>query len=138
MNKEDTGAQRSSAAWLRDLTYVGEVRAVAIAELGSLLNRAALYTLSRTTAPGTTLARARVVQIAEACAQESLRVILDRLPEFRPEGQFTTWAYKFAVKCALAAAHGARSETMRAPEACHRAAIHAEARTGAKRGREGE
>jgi RNA polymerase sigma-70 factor (ECF subfamily) len=103
MNTVGIAAKGNSAAWVRDLSSRGEVQAVAIDELGDLLRRAALYTLSRAIMPASALPRAQVEQIAEACTRESVQVILDRLPEFRPESKFTTWAYKFVVRHALAA-----------------------------------
>ena len=103
MNMVGIEAKRSSAAWVRDLSGRGEVQAVAIDQLGDLLRRAALYTISRGNMPGTAMPRAQVKQIAEACTRESVQDILDRLPEFRPESKFTTWAYKFVVRHALAA-----------------------------------
>jgi RNA polymerase sigma-70 factor, ECF subfamily len=103
MNMVGTEAGRNSAAWVRDLSSYGEVQAVAIDELGDLLRRAARYTLSRAPMPGTAMPRAQVEQIAEACARESVQIILDRLPQLRPESKFTTWAYKYVVRHALAA-----------------------------------
>ena len=103
MNTVGREAERSSAAWVRDLSGRGEVRSVAVDELGNHLRRAALYTLSRAASNGTALAPAQAEQIAEASTREAILVILDLLPEFRPESKFTTWAYKFVVRNALAA-----------------------------------
>lgn len=110
MTMDGIQAQRSGAAWVRDLTSRGQAQAVAIDDLSKLLRRAALYTLRRTAGPATTLARAQVEQIAEACVREAVLVVLDRLPEYRPESKFTTWAYKFAVKCSQNAAGLVRGE----------------------------
>jgi RNA polymerase sigma-70 factor (ECF subfamily) len=104
MNSLGIKTQRSSEAWARDLRGCGEVQAAAISDLSDLLRRAALYTLNRTAANGIALAPAQATQIAEACARASVLVILQRLPEFRPESTFTTWAYKFVVRHTLAAA----------------------------------
>ncbi|MGH2521772.1 MAG: RNA polymerase sigma factor [Anaerolineales bacterium] len=104
--------RRSNEVWLRDLTSSGEAQAAAISELRLLLLRAALYTLNRTAIHGADLARTQVEQIAEECAQEALLAILDRLPEFRSESKFTTWAYKFAVNFALTAARRERWKTL--------------------------
>ena len=107
-----TRRDRSNEAWLRDLTASGEAQAAAIGDLRSLLLRAALYTLNRTPVHGAEISRLQVEQIAEECAQESLLAILDRLPEFRSESKFTTWAYKFAVNIALTAARRERWSTV--------------------------
>jgi len=112
VNAESFEAKRTNEAWLRDLSGRGEVQAAAIGELRALLLRAALYTLSRTAVHGTNLVRGQVEQLAEECAQESLLAILDRLPEFRAESKFTTWAYKFAVNYALTAARRERWTTV--------------------------
>jgi DNA-directed RNA polymerase specialized sigma24 family protein len=110
MNNAGIDAKRSSAAWVRDLSSHGVVQATAIGELNTLLRRAALYTLSRPAVSGPALARARVEQIVEASSRDAVQVILERLPEFRPGRQFTTWAYKYAVRNTLKAARAARAE----------------------------
>jgi RNA polymerase sigma-70 factor (ECF subfamily) len=46
--------------------------------------------------------------LAEDCAQEALMAVLARLPDFRGDSKFTTWAYKFAVNIALTAARRER------------------------------
>jgi RNA polymerase sigma-70 factor (ECF subfamily) len=112
VSTENLDATRSNAAWLRDLTGAGNDQAAAIGELRALLHRAALYTLGRTGAPGSHLARGQVEEIAEECAQEALLAILDRLTDFRAESKFTTWAYKFAVNIALTAARRERWKTV--------------------------
>jgi RNA polymerase sigma-70 factor, ECF subfamily len=112
MSAPQLGTKRTNAAWQRDLTSGGEEQAAAIDELRAQLLRAALYTLGRTGAHGSRLGRGQVEQIAEECAQEALLAILERLPEFRAESQFTTWAYKFAVNIALTAARRERWKTV--------------------------
>jgi RNA polymerase sigma-70 factor (ECF subfamily) len=113
MNSVGIAVKRSSAAWVRDLNSRGEVRAIAIGELNALLHRAALYTISRSAVSGPAMARAQVEQIAAASTREVVLVILERLPELRPGSQFTTWAYKFAVRHTLKAARAAREEQER-------------------------
>ena len=108
MNSGRTRAKRSSEAWVRDLSSGGEIQTIAVGELSTLLRWAALYTLSRSAVPGYALAPAQAEQIAETSTRESILAIMKRLPEFRPGSQFTTWAYKFAVRHTLAAARAAR------------------------------
>ncbi len=111
-NMANSEANRSNEAWLRDLAGHGEAQAAAIGDLTALLRRAAQYTLGRASVHGASLARGQEEQIAEECAQESLLAILDRLPDFRSESKFTTWAYKFAVNYALTAARRERWKTV--------------------------
>lgn len=136
MNFAGRPAKRSSAAWVRDLGSGGSGRARAIGDLHALLRLAALYTLGRTALPGTTMAPADFKKIADTCAREAVLVILDRLPAFRPEHTFTTWAYKHVVRQALAVTREARGEAMRA--GIHSAAIRAETGSKAIRAMEGE
>ncbi len=107
MNFVGIAAKRSSAAWVRDLASRGDGQAVAIDDLYALLHLAALYTLGRAARPGSAMAPAEAEQIAETCARESVLVILEQLPEFRPEQRFTTWAYKHVVHRALSVARAA-------------------------------
>jgi hypothetical protein len=107
MNFVGLAAKRSSAAWVRDLGSRSDGQTVAVDDLHALLHLAALYTLGRAARPGTDMAPAEAEQIAETCAREAVLVILERLPEFRPEQRFTTWAYKHVVHRALAVARAA-------------------------------
>jgi RNA polymerase sigma-70 factor (ECF subfamily) len=97
-------ANRSTDAWLCDLTGRGKSQADAIADLRRLLRRAVLYALSRTSALRNPPMLAQAEQIVEECTQESLLATLDGLPAFPVGCKFTTWTYKFAVKSTLAAA----------------------------------
>ncbi len=124
MNLVRIASKRSSAGWVRDLSSCGDGQALAIGDLHALLRLAALYTLGRAALPGTTMAPAEVEQIADQCAREAVRIILDRLPEYRPERRFTTWAYKYVVRNALSVARATRGEAMMAGE--HNAALRAE------------
>lgn len=110
MNSVGIAAKRNSQAWVCDLSSGGEVQAIAVGELSTLLYWAALYTLSRSVVAGPALPPAQAEQIAETSTRESIVLILKRLPEFRPESRFSTWAYKFVVRHTLAAARAARSD----------------------------
>jgi RNA polymerase sigma-70 factor (ECF subfamily) len=50
------------------------------------------------------MARDKILQIAEDCAQDALIAVLRHLSEFRGDSKFTTWAYKFAINNSLMAA----------------------------------
>jgi RNA polymerase sigma-70 factor (ECF subfamily) len=104
----DERADRTNEAWIRDLSGDGPRQAAAIEELRALLLRGALFTLHRTPVHGTRLLRGQAAEIAEEVAQEATVAILARLPEFRSESRFTTWAWKFAVNLALTAARRER------------------------------
>jgi RNA polymerase sigma-70 factor (ECF subfamily) len=89
--------------WVRELQAGGEEQAAALGALRAYLVRAARYGLHRS--------RWRLGhnaldldQLAEDCAQDALLAIIERLPEFRGDSRFTTWAYKFAINMALSAA----------------------------------
>jgi RNA polymerase sigma-70 factor, ECF subfamily len=95
---------RTNREWVRELSACGEEQAAALGELRAYLVRAARYALHRS--PGR-LAHVSAFdrdQLAEDCAQDALVAILDHLAEFRGDSRFTTWAYKFAINMALAAA----------------------------------
>ncbi|HLF28560.1 MAG TPA: sigma-70 family RNA polymerase sigma factor [Anaerolineae bacterium] len=95
---------RTNADWLQELAVHGEQQEAAIADLRLYLLRAALYTIHRYRGERTQLAAAEIERLAEDCAQDALLAILKRLPEFRGDSRFTTWAYKFGVNIALVAA----------------------------------
>ncbi|HEX5836749.1 MAG TPA: sigma-70 family RNA polymerase sigma factor [Anaerolineales bacterium] len=99
---------RSNPEWLQHLQAGGSLQEAAIADLRDLLLRAALYFFSRNTSDFQGLGREEITQRAEDCAQEALIAVLDRLPEFRGESQFSTWAYKFAINKALTTARRER------------------------------
>ena len=80
---------------------VGPPQEAAIADLRSILLRAALYFFSRNLGDFGGLSRLEILQQAEDCAQDALMAVLEHLPEFRGESKFTTWAFRFVVNKAL-------------------------------------
>src|SRR5262249_61821379 len=77
----DTLKPRTNSEWVRELSAGGETQAAALEELRAYLLRAARYALAR--AHGR-LTRARAFdldQLAQACAQNALIAILDRLAD---------------------------------------------------------
>jgi RNA polymerase sigma-70 factor, ECF subfamily len=95
---------RTNREWVRELSAGGAEQAAALAELRAYLVRAARYALHRSAghvAHGSPFDRD---QLAQDCAQDALVAILHHLGEFRGDSRFTTWAYKFAINMALAAA----------------------------------
>jgi RNA polymerase sigma-70 factor (ECF subfamily) len=98
---------RTNEEWLHDLRANGAEQDAAIADLRNLLLRTVLFFFSRNLGDFGGLAREEILQIAEDCAQEALIAIMNRLPDFRGDSKFTTWAYKFAVNIALTTARRA-------------------------------
>jgi RNA polymerase sigma-70 factor (ECF subfamily) len=86
-----------SRAWIEDLTAEGEIRAEAVARLHALLLRAARFEINRRRGSLPHLRGNDWDDLAHQCAGDALVAILRKLPEFRGESRFTTWAYKFAL-----------------------------------------
>jgi RNA polymerase sigma-70 factor, ECF subfamily len=80
-----------SAAWVSALAGAGPARDLAIARLHALLLRAARFELRRR---GT---RDDLEDLALQAADDALVAILAKLPGYRGDSRFTTWAYKFAL-----------------------------------------
>jgi RNA polymerase sigma-70 factor (ECF subfamily) len=99
---------RSNADWIAALHGAADEQAAALNDLRTYLLRAALFTLRGALHYVGRLESTSLGQIAEDCAQEALTTILQRLPDFRGESKFTTWAYAFAVNIALTAARRER------------------------------
>lgn len=99
---------RTNQEWLHDLKAGGPEQEAAITDLRDLLLRAALYFFSRNLGDFESNSRDEILQRAEDCAQDALIAVMDRLPDFRGDSKFTTWAYKFAINKALMAARGER------------------------------
>ena len=101
-------SSRTNQEWLHDLSASGALQEPALADLRDLLLRAALYFFSRNPSDLQGLGRENITQRAEDCAQEALIAVLDRLPEFQGDSQFSTWAYKFAINKAMMSARRER------------------------------
>ena len=93
--------ERTNEEWLNDLRASGTVQEAAISDLRNLLLRAVLYYFNRNRGDFGELARDKILQLAEDCAQEALIAVMNHLSDFRGDSKFTTWAYKFAVNIAL-------------------------------------
>jgi RNA polymerase sigma-70 factor, ECF subfamily len=83
----------NSAQWLADLTAGGSVRDDAHARLHGLLLRAARAEMSRRGR----LAGVEADDLAHQAAADAMLAVLAKLPEFRGDSRFTTWAYKFVI-----------------------------------------
>jgi RNA polymerase sigma-70 factor (ECF subfamily) len=92
-----TGRDEGSADWPARLASRGPDRDAAVQELHALLIAAARVEVNRRRA---TLPHWRGDDhddIAQQSADDALVAVLRKLPEFRGDSQFTTWAYKFAL-----------------------------------------
>src|SRR6185503_46157 len=99
---------RSNAEWMSALKVDGPAQAAALAELRTILLRAALFSLRRFRDSLGLLSPAEVHHLAEDCAQDAVLAILQHLEQFRGESRFTTWAYSFAINASLVAARRER------------------------------
>lgn len=85
-----------SAAWVADLHPRSPDRDGALSRLHALLLRATRAELTRR-APRAGIRGPEVDDLAHQAADDAVVAILRRLPEFRGDSRFTTWAYKFAI-----------------------------------------
>jgi RNA polymerase sigma-70 factor (ECF subfamily) len=102
----DTGAHlvacpscdAESCGWLRALSGPPPEREAAAERLHALLLRAARFEIARRQRAGGTSSGPRELDdFATLAADDALTAILRKLPTYRGESRFTTWAYKFAL-----------------------------------------
>jgi RNA polymerase sigma-70 factor (ECF subfamily) len=86
-----------SDAWVRQLSGTGRERDGAIQRLHALLLRAARFEVGRRRAPVAVAGSDGVDDLAVQAADDALVAILTKLPTYRGDSRFTTWAYKFAL-----------------------------------------
>jgi RNA polymerase sigma-70 factor, ECF subfamily len=84
-------------AWVRHLSAEGHEREDAIARLHALLLRATRFELGRRRAAAALTTPSDFDDLATQAADDALIAILRKLPTYRGDGRFTTWAYKFAL-----------------------------------------
>jgi RNA polymerase sigma-70 factor, ECF subfamily len=96
------GRDDESTAWVRALGGTGPERDEAVERLHALLLRAAAteVTRRRASAGG---AAGDLDDLVTQAANDTLMASLSKLPTFRGDSRFTTWAYKFALLEAAAA-----------------------------------
>lgn len=85
-----------SCAWVRSLTSAGPEREDSTRRLHALLLRAARRETLRRTGLGGVAGR-ELEDLAHQAADDAAMSILRRVPEFRGESRFTTWAYAFVI-----------------------------------------
>lgn len=88
---------RTSEEWLRALRSNGAVRDGAIADLHTLLMRAARHELHRRRAALSHVREGELEDVATQAADDALTAVLAKLDQYRGASRFTTWAYKFAL-----------------------------------------
>jgi RNA polymerase sigma-70 factor, ECF subfamily len=86
-----------SRAWLRGLSRPGGAGDVDVARLHALLLRAARFELARRRAALRDVPGAELDDLAVQAADDALVAVMRKLPTFRGESRFTTWAAKFAI-----------------------------------------
>jgi RNA polymerase sigma-70 factor, ECF subfamily len=96
------GLDAESAAWLRALAAAGPERDDAVERLHALLLRAAFTEVARRRSSAAAVA-GDFDDLAVQAADDALMAILRKLPSYRGDSRFTTWAYKFALLEAAAA-----------------------------------
>jgi RNA polymerase sigma-70 factor, ECF subfamily len=91
------GLDADSRRWLDELRGDGRVRDAAVARLHVLLLRAARFEVSRRRGALAHLRGGDHDDLAQQAADDALVAVLAKLPEFRGDSRFSTWAYKFAL-----------------------------------------
>ena len=82
--------------WVAELTADGAEREAAQERLHALLLRVAFHELSRR-ASAAGIEGPERDDLAHQAAADAMLAVLEKLPEFRGESRFTTWAYRFVV-----------------------------------------
>jgi RNA polymerase sigma-70 factor, ECF subfamily len=93
----EPGLDEDSARWLRELRDDGPAHEAAVARLHDLLLRGARFEAGRRRRVLPHLRGDELDDIALESADDALVSVLRRLDDFRGDGRFTTWAYKFAL-----------------------------------------
>lgn len=99
---------RTNQQWVEELSGSGPAQVAALEDLREYLLRAAHASFQRFPGYVGEMDSQSRDHLAEDCAQEALMAILAKLPQFRGESRFTTWAYKFGVNIAMTAARRVR------------------------------
>jgi RNA polymerase sigma-70 factor (ECF subfamily) len=92
-----TRLDADSRAWLEALAPDAPDRAAAITRLHELLLRAARFEAGRRRAALPHADARQLDDLIHQAADDALVAVLAKLPTFRGESRFTTWAYKFAL-----------------------------------------
>lgn len=88
---------RTNESWLTDLRAEGDIKAAALDDLRSVIQKGLPYALSRWLSPSLP----QFESLVEEVTQDTLLRVLDQLDTFEGRSQFTTWVHKIAVRIAL-------------------------------------
>jgi RNA polymerase sigma-70 factor, ECF subfamily len=99
---------RTNEQWLGDLTGESEAQAAALTDLHQHLRRSILFYLSQERSDLRDRSTQELERMADDLAQDATLRIMDNLPNFRGESQFTTWANRIAVRLAISDLRRAR------------------------------
>jgi RNA polymerase sigma-70 factor (ECF subfamily) len=86
-----------SREWVTALQSDGDTRRAALERLHDLLIRAARFEISRRRHAFPHVRGDDWDDLANQCADDAMVAIMRKLPEFRGDSRFSTWAYKFAL-----------------------------------------
>jgi RNA polymerase sigma-70 factor (ECF subfamily) len=88
---------RTNEEWLTDLKSEDERKALALADLRTIIAAGLPYALSKYLTPD----NPQFQPLVEEVTQDTLLRVLDRLDSFEGRSRFTTWVHKIAVRIAL-------------------------------------
>jgi RNA polymerase sigma-70 factor (ECF subfamily) len=94
---EERRLDDESSRWVEALSSTGREQADAIERLHELLLRAAHFEIARRARSSGNSRPSELDDLATQAAADALMAILRKLPTYRGDSRFTTWAYKFAL-----------------------------------------
>jgi RNA polymerase sigma-70 factor, ECF subfamily len=97
LSADARGLDAESRDWVRALSEPGPARDDAVGRLHALLLRAARFEVARRARGAGRSREPELDDLATQAAADALMAILRKLPTYRGDSQFTTWAYKFAL-----------------------------------------
>jgi RNA polymerase sigma-70 factor (ECF subfamily) len=97
LSREPSGIDAESVGWLRALSSAGPARGDAVERLHALLLRACQGEMARRRRTSGEARDEASDDLAVQAADDATMAVIRKLPSFRGESRFTTWAYKFAL-----------------------------------------
>ena len=99
---------RTNEEWMSELTAEGEIRAQALNDLRTRLERGLFHYLRTDRSDLSDRTSEEIEQMAQDFVQDALLKILDNINTFRGESKFTTWASKITSRVAISELRRAR------------------------------
>jgi RNA polymerase sigma-70 factor (ECF subfamily) len=96
-SREPAGVDAESIGWLRALSSAGPERGDAVERLHALLLRACQCEIARRCRASGDARDEATDDLAIQAADDAMMAVMRKLPTFRGDSRFTTWAYKFAL-----------------------------------------